>query len=150
MKYLKKFEKLTNNLISYVRSHDIEEIKKLIENGVNLNEQDKIGNIALHWATWFGYVDIIKMLVNAGADINIQNDDGETSLILAASYHAPHVNLYVIRALIDGGSDWSIKDNKNKDFLDYLNKMNKKIIIELYPEKYEGYLIKKDMEKYNL
>ena len=46
MKYLKKFE--TNNrniLFFYVRTNNIEAIKELIDNGVNLNDRDSNGDL---------------------------------------------------------------------------------------------------------
>ena len=150
MKYILKFETYNyDNLIFYVKTNNIKHIKELIENGVNLNEQDIAGNTALHWAACNSFVEIIKLLVDAGIagiDVNIRNNNGKTALIFAASF--AHIN--AVNSLIDGDADWNIKDKFGKDFLYYLHISNREFIINLYPEKYKEYLIKKDMEKYNL
>ena len=61
-------------------------IKYLIENGkVNVNSKDDDGWTALMRASWRGYSEIVKYLVEKGADINIKNNDGKTTLDLADS-----------------------------------------------------------------
>lgn len=146
MRYIKKFEKLTNDLIYFVRNHNIESVKRLINVGVDLNEQDNDGTTPLTWAASNSYIQIIKLLVNAGADLNIQNNKGQTSLIIAAAY----ASIEAIVLLIDGGADWNIKDNDGKDFLDYFKGGNKIIVINSYPNEYKEYVMKKDANKYNL
>jgi hypothetical protein len=50
--------------------------------------------------------------------------------------------------LIEYGADWNLLNINNKDFLDNLS--DPKLIIEKYPEKYKNYLIKKEVQEYNL
>ena len=146
MKYLMKFEKLTNDLIYFVRNYNMEGVRRLVNVGVDLNEQDHDGNTPLTWAASNSYIQIIKLLVDAGADLNIRNNKGQTPLIIAAAY----ASIEAIVLLIDGGADWNIIDNDGKDFLDYFKGGNKTIVMNSYPDKYKEYLIKKDAGKYNL
>jgi len=53
--------------------------------------------------------------------------------------------------LIDAGANWNLKNDQNRDFLDYLTVEEKNRIIGYYPEKYKKYLIiKSGQEEYNL
>ena len=45
-------------------------VELLLENGANCNIQDKQERRPLHWASYVGYVEIIKLLCKYGADIN--------------------------------------------------------------------------------
>jgi len=96
--------------------------------------------------TKLGFLSLVKELIEAGANIDFQDDDGETALMIASNF----VHIEIVRELIKAGADWNIKDNDNRDFLDHLLTVIKKQIIEEFPEKYQNYLIKKDAEKYNL
>jgi ankyrin repeat protein len=58
--------------------------QKLLENTEteNVNKIDKVGYTPLHWAFYFGSLEEIKMLIDKGADIEI-NVNGESPLHLA-------------------------------------------------------------------
>lgn len=60
--------------------------------------------------------DIIKFLIDNGADINKRNSLGRTALMYAAKYNQ---NPEVIKILAKEGADLNSKDNKGKDVLDY-------------------------------
>ena len=51
--------------------------------------------------------EVIKVLINAGLDINATNNNGETALHTAAAWSTPSV----INALIAGGADIFVQDN---------------------------------------
>ena len=42
--------------------------------------QDKYGSTALIWATRCMYIEIVRELIKAGADINIKDEYGKTAL----------------------------------------------------------------------
>ncbi len=65
-----------------VRTGDTQTAQLLIDNGAKVNHQDNIGNTALIIAA-MGSNDatpMVKVLLNAGADINIQGEMGMTVL----------------------------------------------------------------------
>lgn len=68
-----KFEKI-------LVEHNIELPLKLGETDVN--EVDKKGNTALHLALYDGTFERVKQLVERGANVNLQNKQGKTALIL--------------------------------------------------------------------
>ena len=137
-------------LIDYIKNDKTKEIKDLIESGVDVNMSNKNGNTALMYAAAFNKDILIKILIKAGAKLDTQNNYDKTALIYASkSYNSEYIHIEIIKLLIDAGADWNIKDEDDRDFLYYLDK-KKDFIIDLYPEQYKNYLIKKDSGKYNL
>lgn len=58
----------------------IESLKFLILNNIGINNQDIYGNTALHYAARNKHEKAIEILLSAGADIQIKNNDGITPL----------------------------------------------------------------------
>ena len=56
----------------------------LLKAGAEVNAQTNSGNTALMYAS-YGDIDLVRALLDAGADISIANDDGETPLIVAGN-----------------------------------------------------------------
>jgi len=48
---------------------------------LNVDGQDEEGDTALMWASAWGYTDIVRRLLDLGADFNLQNDEGDTALL---------------------------------------------------------------------
>ena len=69
-------------LIEAVISNNYELVKKLIEDGININFQDLTTcYTALIYASQKGYLDICKLLIDSGADVNIQDKHGSSPLM---------------------------------------------------------------------
>ena len=86
---------------------NIEAIKQHITAGSNLNEKDPFGGSSpLISAGVFGKPEIAKLLIDAGADINFQNNDGSTALHTAAFFCHPEI----VKMLLDKGADKTIKN----------------------------------------
>ena len=64
------------------------------------------GNRCLHIAAQNGHFDLVKLLVEAGADVNAQNGGGQTALHMVVSYDIDDVKAY----LLSKGADGSIKN----------------------------------------
>jgi ankyrin repeat protein len=135
-----------DKLLDYSRKGILNGVKECIENGVDVNCKDNDGWTPLMWSSQYGYLEILKVLIENGADVNCRNYFGNTPLIRATYYN----HLKVVKILIENNADWNIKNKDDKDFMYYLYKENKEIIIREYPEEYKEYLFKKDVEKYNL
>ena len=59
---------------------DIEAVKQHLAAGTDVNTQNKNGRTALHWATVNVHKDIVELLINEGADVNLKDLAGETPL----------------------------------------------------------------------
>ena len=73
----------TDKLFSAIESRNLDEIRCLINNGVDINTKDKYGETALIHATDNADKKIVRLLIELGADINSQDDEGWTALIHA-------------------------------------------------------------------
>jgi ankyrin repeat protein len=64
---------------------DATAVRKLLDEHAGLlNLADTgFGATALHWAALRGHVDVVRVLLEKGADTNIRNSDGETALQVA-------------------------------------------------------------------
>ena len=55
--------------------------------GTDPNAKDKrYGASSLHWAAWCGHLDIVELIIEARANINPVNFDGETPLDCANNF----------------------------------------------------------------
>ena len=95
-------------------------VKDLLEAGSNVNMQGKSRPSLVRIADG-EYSDNaltnMKMLVEAGADINIQDQYGQTPLMRAVWRE----NKDFVKYLCDAGADFEIKDNSGKTAYDYAN-----------------------------
>lgn len=67
----KKYKAHAVNLKYIGELRDLEVIKKLIEDGADVNARD---NYALRWASKNGHLDIVRYLIEHGANIHANND----------------------------------------------------------------------------
>jgi hypothetical protein len=82
-------------------------LKQHIEAGTNINEKDPFGGSSpLISAAVFGKTDAAKVLIDAGADINFQNNDGSTALHTSAFFCRPEI----VAMLIEKGADKTLKN----------------------------------------
>jgi ankyrin repeat protein/acetyl esterase/lipase len=71
-------------LHQYIRDHDMEKINETLATGIDVNEKDWLGYAPLHWACYFGYLDVAGLLLDNVADSNLKSDTGRTPLEIAA------------------------------------------------------------------
>lgn len=89
---------------------NLEALKQHIAAGTNINEKDPFGGSSpLISAAVFGKPDAARLLIDAGADLNFQNNDGSTALHTAAFFCRPEI----VKMLLDKGADKSIKNKYN-------------------------------------
>ena len=58
-------------------------VQTLLDNGADVNAEDKDNSTALMWAAFKGHEEAVKALLDNGADMNVRNKDGKTALVLA-------------------------------------------------------------------
>jgi len=74
----------------------------------DLNSTDHKGNTPLIWAASEGREDIIRLLVDSGANVNVQNFDGVTPLHLAAE----RGDVDMVMCLIENGANVNIQSEE--------------------------------------
>lgn len=100
----------------------------MLENAIQLSSLDQAnrnGETALHWAVFFGNsgFEVAKMLLDIGANPNIQDEDGQTPLHKAVRVGGPEI----ISLLIRFGADASILDRDGYSVFD-LAQQNERLI----------------------
>ncbi len=98
---------------------DLAEVKLLLSKGADVNSTDDVGWSALHYAAHHGHTEVVKTLIQAGANLNVQPKiDGRTPLHFAAIAPA---RLDAAIELINFGADVTLKDSKRRTPFDMPN-----------------------------
>ena len=106
-------------LCKAAKNGDLERIEFLIDSGENPNsvsqsvnafsdQPGKLGDSALRFAVAEGHVDIVRALLDGGADVNKANKDGATPLSASTNHSSAEIALI----LLDAGAN---PNAKNKD-----------------------------------
>ncbi len=88
-------------LIEAVKSGDVENTRSLLEKGAGSDGIDEEHLSPLFWASAAGNLEVVDLLLLAGADVNRKVRFGSTALIAAASWG----HVAVIKRLIAAGAD---------------------------------------------
>jgi len=87
-------------------------VNDLIALGTNLDwqDEDNYNFTPLHWAAFYGKVEFVRILIDARANLDLQDEDGETPL------HGATIkgNEEIARILIDAGANLNPQDNKGR------------------------------------
>ena len=76
--------------------------------GGTIQSRDNYGSTAFIEAAKSGYIDMVELLLECGADIEAKDDYGQTSLIWAAE----NGNAEVLKQLLEAGADVEAKNNR--------------------------------------
>jgi len=91
-------------LIEIIKNNDIETLKLLLQHkNLDINAQDKDGWTALMESTARSNKEIVKILIDAGADVEVLNKHGSNALMMSD-------NLEIVQILIDAGADVNATD----------------------------------------
>jgi len=111
-----------------VGGNNIKKLREAINNTDNINAADETyGRTALHEAVSSSRVENIRLLINAGADINVNDKEGRTPLMEAVYFCFEEV----VRTLIDAGADVNIRSNVGLTALDFAEQGRSEAIIAL-------------------
>jgi ankyrin repeat protein len=92
-------------------------VAALLEDGVDVDGRTRSGSYALNAAAVENEVEVMRILIDHGANPNVQNSQGDTPLICATKYAGGKST--TVELLVNAGSDRGIRDNKGKTALDY-------------------------------
>ncbi len=118
-----------NPLHQAVADGELEEVTTLIANGVDVNGTDKNyqGITALFVAVERGNIEIVEMLLNAGAKINVRAEDKRTPLLALDYSSTPEL----VRLLVRHGADLSAVDDSGNNVLHIAAENDNLEIIEI-------------------
>jgi uncharacterized protein len=106
---------------------------KLINAKANINAITKDGYTALHYAIGNSsqgndYVEIAKLLVKAGADVNLGKSYGGRTALMSAIELG---DIALLRLLLKAKADLSAKDDKGQTAIDYATQKGRQDIIDI-------------------
>ena len=61
----------------------IDVVKHFLEVGADIDAQDRVKRTPLHWASFYGHTNMVRFLLEAGANQKIKNLQGKTAKDLA-------------------------------------------------------------------
>ena len=104
-----------NGIAIAARAADFTMLEFLVQQQVNVNMPDKIGNTPLLWVSDSGDYDVAEFLVQNGADPNIRNKRGLTPIMVAARGGYADI----VELLVDNGADLAQRDYTGRSALDW-------------------------------
>ena len=104
-----------------VRKGDLETIDSMLERGsaVLARTVDDARRSALHFAAGLGKPDIVRRLLQAGAEVDLADKEGYTPLHMAAGY----LHTSTISVLLEAGADPEQKDRQGRSPLELVESL---------------------------
>src|SRR6516164_315006 len=90
-------------LVAAIRAADAQAVRKLLDNGADVNGRDAEGNTPLILASFYASPKCVALLLEKGADANAANQAGVTALIRAATSYEK------TRSLVDAGAEVRVR-----------------------------------------
>lgn len=75
-----------SDIVRAVRKNNINQVKELIQQGYDINKPDVNGDTALILAAYEGKTDVLKLLLEAGADVTVLDPGMKATALHAAAY----------------------------------------------------------------
>ena len=106
---MKTQQELNNELIDNAKYGNLDIVKSLIEQGVDIEAKDiyEDDDTALMWSSLKGHLEIVKYLIEQGANVNAKNKNGYTALIWSA--YNGHID--IIKYLIENSADINVENH---------------------------------------
>ena len=86
---------------------NLEEIRRLLKSGTDVNMSGYRGWTALHWAVHSKHKDVVELLISSGASIDVKANDNKTPLHVAAERGPKDI----AELLIEEGADIGAVDS---------------------------------------
>jgi serine/threonine-protein phosphatase 6 regulatory ankyrin repeat subunit B len=96
---------IDEDFLNAVQQKDLTKINQLLSRGANINARSRInGYFALQYAINWPSLDLVKLLLERGVNVNLADDGGNTALIEAAGRRGPEYTA-IAKLLIARGAD---------------------------------------------
>eukprot|EP01088_Endostelium_zonatum_P022627 TRINITY_DN992_c0_g1_i1.p1 TRINITY_DN992_c0_g1~~TRINITY_DN992_c0_g1_i1.p1 ORF type:complete len:426 (-),score=101.81 TRINITY_DN992_c0_g1_i1:84-1361(-) len=137
-KILNSNDAANHELFRACRDNDIRAIKKMLDQGYDINCSDvDTGSTPLHWAASKSQHHAIRLLVESGANVNMQNKRGLTPLHLLIINRVEPIAFWLVKK----GADIRIVDNEGHTALDLALPWTQKELEELWIKVQNGIVV---------
>ncbi|MCY4144540.1 MAG: ankyrin repeat domain-containing protein [Gammaproteobacteria bacterium] len=116
-------------LMLAVRERQSETIKWLAENGADVNKRDINGNTAIISAAFFGFPKVFQLLVDSGADMALQNYEGQSAMEMLEV--AWEITNYIANDMLEIGLEQEAVEAGRMQIRRGLAKTNVSIAVEI-------------------
>lgn len=95
--------------------NQVDIVKSYLDSGkFTPDSKDPNGYTAIHAAASYGHIDLLKLLINSGGNINIQDNEGDSPL-----HHVE--DLATAKIMVEElGADYKLKNNEGKTSAEYI------------------------------
>ena len=132
---------LEREIYLYCQLGDIDRVKNCLDQGVDPNYVYTTGKAFLDdgctflmLAAMFDHKEIVELLLERGADVNLLDYNGYDALMLSVydkyDEEVDSINLEIPKLLIDAGSSIGIESNHGCKFLDLLSDQDREKICD--------------------
>ncbi|MCJ1230401.1 hypothetical protein MMC12_007075 [Toensbergia leucococca] len=98
------------------RSDNLEMIEPLLMAGININEQDKYGATPFIVAVCRNQLNSLGLLLDHGADVDVENSDGDVALMSAIFWQYERVTQF----LLEHGVNHTLRNKAGQTILHYI------------------------------
>ncbi len=109
----------TRPLFEAVKSNKSQLVKKLLDNGADINKKDGEGNTLLYTAISLGYYDMARYLIDKNAKVDEPSSKSKITPLMAALERHDH-DIGFLRYLIFKGANVNTRDSRNRTPLFYI------------------------------
>ena len=114
---LPSFQNNSKDLWTAARTGDLQAMKRYIKTGADVNALDKTFQVsAMSWSALHGQAEVVQLLIENGAEVNIKSGDGATPLHSAAFLGRADV----AKLLLGNGADIKARNNDGATPVDVL------------------------------
>ena len=122
---------LLRQLVEAVAQNNFAKVEELLKNGATINGKDFFKQTPLEYAVRNGHLKMMEYLIQAGANVDVQNEDEYTLLMRIIQGFKYVVGLPMVKILLKNGADVSIIGNGGMSALS---------LAQLYEPRYIGIL----------
>lgn len=105
--------------------NNIELVNFALENGSNINKQDKIGYTALHFAVQENHAEIVDSLIKNNLEIDLQDNYGNPALWRGIMNNS---SIKIIEKLIINGANPNLKNKNDVAPIDLIDEENTELV----------------------
>jgi len=123
-------EELPPSMQLYAGEGNVDGLKELLGQGVNVDDKDDEGRTGFHFACGYGEMECIKFFLENGADINCSDNNKNTAMHYAAGYGQEEA----VKILLEKKADLSLKNEDGNTAKEVAELNEKAEIVKLLEE----------------